>query len=302
LATKPAWDVIIIGAGPAGLSAALVLGRCRRRVLVVDANQPRNAVARALHGFLSRDGIAPKDLVRIGREQLCAYPSVELRGATASRTRIIREHFEITLDSEVKVYSRKLVFATGVVDQVPEVEGARSFYGKGVYHCPYCDGCENRNEPTVAYGQGTKGLELARTLLAWTADIVLCTDGPARLPTTIRRQLERHGVVVRKERIRRLEGSGHLAQVVFESGEALPRTAFFFNTDQGQRSDLPALLGCKVDKSGAVVTNEDGHTSVDGAYLAGDATKDLQLAVMAAATGAQTAFAINKALIQADFR
>ena len=217
-----------------------MLGRCRRRVLIIDAGKPRNAASRALHGFLSRDGTPPADLLRAGREQLRPYASVELRSGTAFAARVAGGRFEVRLVGGGSAASRRLVFATGVVDQLPAVEGAEALYGRGVVHCPYCDGWEVRDQPVAVYGKGAKGLGLAGTLLAWTADVVLCTDGPARLPRQERLRLERHGVVVRKERLERLEGDGRLERLVFAGGETLPRAALFFNTQQGQRSRLPA--------------------------------------------------------------
>ncbi len=301
MAGKVAWDVIVIGAGPAGLSAALVLGRCRRRVLLIDAGRPRNAASPALHGFLTRDGIPPAELLRAGREQLSPYDSVELREGTASRVRRTGRDFEVRLADGARLGSRKMLFATGVVDRLPLVEGAKAFYGRGVFHCPYCDGWEARDRPVAVYGKGTKGLGMSQTLLAWTRDLVLCTDGPARLPREERERLESHGVVVRKEKLARLEGDGRLERLVFADGETLPRAALFFNTGQYQRSGLPARLGCRVTADEAVVTDEHGETTVPGAYLAGDASKDVQLAIVAAAEGARVAFAINKALIGEDF-
>ena len=237
--------------------------------------------------------------MRVGREHLRAYEGVEVREGTASGVRRSGRHFEVRV-AGTRHSSRTLLFATGVVDHLPEVDGAKTLYGRGVYHCPYCDGWEVRDEPVAVYGQGSKGLNLVRTLLGWTRDLVLCTDGPARMPKEEKEFLDRHGVAVRKERIERLEGDGRLERVVFAGGEALPRAALFFSTGQFQRSKLPADLGCREAK-GAVVTDEDGQTSDPGAYLAGDASKDVQLAIVAAAEGARTAFAINKALTAADF-
>jgi thioredoxin reductase len=296
---RAGWDVAIIGGGPAGLNAALVLGRCLRRVLVIDAGKPRNAAAPALHGFLSRDGITPGELLRIGRQQLRAYETVKFREGTASAIRLVGRRFEVRV-AGVRHSSRKILFATGVVDRLPEVPGAAELYGRGVYHCPYCDGYEISSGPVAVYGEHTKGMGLVRTLLCWTRDIVLCTNGPARLPKEERNFLDRHGVVLREDKLERLAGRSKLEMVVFAGGEEMPRAGLFFNTGQYQHSELPAKLGCREAK-GAVVTDKDGQTTVRGAYLAGDASKDVQLAIVAAAEGAKAAFAINKALTSEDF-
>src|SRR5579863_927962 len=138
------FDVIIVGAGPAALSAALILGRCRRRVLVCDTGQPRNAASRALHGFLSRDGIEPGELLRSGREQLRRYETVEVLDIAVVDAVRKDDSFEMILEDGSRVTSRKLLLAGGVIDELPPIEGFAGFYGHGVYHCPYCDGWEVR--------------------------------------------------------------------------------------------------------------------------------------------------------------
>ncbi|MBY0230035.1 MAG: NAD(P)/FAD-dependent oxidoreductase [Gemmataceae bacterium] len=295
------WDAIIVGGGPAGLSAALVLGRCRRRVLVLDGGRPRNAVSPALHGFLTRDGIEPSELLRLGREQLAAYPGVESLAMEAASARRSGSHFVVTLADGSTCRARKLLFATGVTDRLPDIEGAAALYGKGVFHCPYCDGWEARGLPMAVYAQGCAGSGLARTLLGWTADLVLCTDGPAAFPAEERRRLSRLGIGVREERLARLEGNGRLERLVFAHGPALPCAALFFNTGQAQGSSLPTGLGCEIGEDGAPATDDHGQTTVPGAYLAGDARHEAQLAIVAAGQGAAVAVAISKALLGDEF-
>lgn len=294
------FDVIIVGAGPAGLSAALILGRCRRNVLVCDAGQPRNAASRTLHGYLTRDGIEPAELLRIGREQLRPYPTVHLRADEVTNTRCVENGFEITIDDEV-VSSRKLLLATGVVDRLPDIDGLKSLYGRSVFHCPYCDGWELRDQPIAIYGREDRGSGLALELTGWSRDLVVCTDGPATFSADDRDQLAELNIAVREERISRLEGSdGQLERIIFANGDALPRRGMFFNTGQDQRCDLAAKLGCEFTERGAVHTGEYEMTKVPGLFVAGDASRAVQLVIVAAAEGAEAAFAINKALIKED--
>jgi thioredoxin reductase len=294
------FDCVIVGAGPAGLSAALILGRCLRRVLVCDAGHPRNAASHALHGFLTRDGIKPSEFLRIGREQLMRYTTVEFRDVEVVDAKCIEGGFEVSLGDGTTASARKLLLATGVVDRIPEIEGIGPMYGLSVFHCPYCDGWERRNQPIAAYGRGEQGLGLALELTAWSGDIVLCTDGPAGLDEKDARRLRTHNIKVRDERILRLEGAGGmLERVVFDGGH-IERTALFFSTGNFQRSPLPSRLGCDFTEKGAVRTGKYEITEVAGLYVAGDASEAVQLAVIAAAEGASAAFAINTALLKED--
>jgi thioredoxin reductase len=294
------FEVIIVGAGPAGLSAALILGRCRRKVLVFDAGHPRNSSSRALHGYLTRDGIEPADLLRIGREQLRPYTTVQLRSDEVTDARRVGSGFEISVSNEV-VSSRKLLLATGVVDRLPDIEGLKPLYGRSVFHCPYCDGWELRDQPIAVYGREDRGAGLALALTQWTRDLIVCTDGQATISAADREQLSGLDIPVREERIVRLEGAdGQLERIVFNNGDVLPRRGMFFHTGQDQRCDLAARLGCEFTDRGAVRTGDYEMTNVPGLFVAGDASRAVQLAIIAAAEGAEAAFAINTALIKED--
>jgi thioredoxin reductase len=293
--------VIIVGAGPAGLSAALILGRCRRRVLLCDTGRPRNAVSHAMHGFLSRDGIQPGELLRLGREQLCKYENVEMR--TIEVVDAVRDgkHFQVTFEEGTQTASRKLLLATGVVDELPAIEGLEVLYGRSVFHCPYCDGWELRDAPLAIYGRGERGRQLALELTVWSRDLVLCTDGPSKIDEHGLKELSRHGIVVREERILRLEGKdGFLQRLVFINGTELERCALFLCVHERQHSELAAKLGCTFTRRGTVRTGEYEQTNVPGLYVAGDASRRVQLAIVAAAEGAEAAFAINTALLKEE--
>ncbi|HKT60703.1 MAG TPA: NAD(P)/FAD-dependent oxidoreductase [Gemmatimonadales bacterium] len=289
------------GAGPAGLSAALMLGRCRRRVLVCDTGEPRNRWSLAVHGFLTRDGTAPAMLLALAREELRRYDTVELRGARVIDAERVRDGFQVRCEDGCEVHARKLLLATGVVDEVPAIDGIEAFYGRSVHHCPYCDGWEWRDQPIASYGREEHGAALALGLSVWSRDVILCTDGPAALPARTRARLQRLGIRVREERMVRLEGrDGLLERIVFDGGAPEARRALFFATGQHQASDLPARLGCRFTEQGAVATGKCEATNVPGLYVCGDASKEAQFVVVAAAEGAEAAMAINKALLEED--
>jgi thioredoxin reductase len=295
------YDVIIVGGGPAGLSAALVLGRCRRSVLVCDSGQPRNVASHGLHGFITRDGIEPKDFLRIAREQLKPYNSVQLREARVVGAVRANNRFVVTLPDGEQLASRKLLIATGVVDELASLEGLHQLYGTSVFHCPYCDGWEMRDQPIAILGRGENGSGLAVEMTLWSGDLILCTDGPAELSAEHRQKLEKHHIPVREERIARLEGhDGVLEEIVFETVEKLPRRAIFFSTGWKQHSDLANSLGCRLTEEGCIETGDYEATSVHGVYVAGDASRMVQFVIVAAAEGAQAAVAINKELMKED--
>ncbi len=295
------YDCIIVGGGPAGLSAALLLGRCRRRVLVCDAGEPRNRWSHAVHGFLSRDGTPPATLLRIAREELRPYETVELSAGRVLDASRDGRGYQIRCADGTTFRSRKLLLATGVVDEVPEIPGLRALYGRSVHHCPYCDAWEWRDQPVAVYGQGDGAAGLALALTVWTRDLVLCTDGPRTHSERMRDRLEVAGIRVREEQVTRLEGrEGRLDRIVFAKGDAEPRRALFFATGQRQASELPARLGCEFTSEGAVDTGACEATNVPGLYVCGDASREAQFVVVAAAEGAEAGMAINKALLEEE--
>ncbi|HEX2225034.1 MAG TPA: NAD(P)/FAD-dependent oxidoreductase, partial [Thermoanaerobaculia bacterium] len=280
-------DAVIVGAGAAGLSSALVLGRSRRQTLVLDAGAPRNAPSPAAHSFFTRDGAPPAELLAIGRDQLLPYPTVTVRAGRAVDARALPGGFEVSLEEGDTVRSRKLLLAYGVVDDLPPIEGLRELWGTSVLHCPFCHGWEVRDEPLAVYGRGEMGFDFTRLILGWSRDLVLCTGGPAELTAEQREGLTRNGVVIREEPIVSLASrDGVLERIVFADGSELPRRAMFVRPAQRPSSDLADRLGCEATELGLVRTDEWGHTSVPGVYAAGDLTTPMQQVIRAAALGA----------------
>jgi thioredoxin reductase len=293
-------DVIVVGAGPAGLSAALVLGRARRNVLLTDSGTPRNQPVRATHGFLSRDGSDPADLRRIAREQIAQYPSVEIRDVTVQTARRDGTSIEVGLSDRTSFSARRLVLATSVVDELPDIDGLARYWGRGVFNCPYCDGWEQRDRPLAVLGTDTVNVLLALNLTRWSPDVALCTNGGTPDNESLR-LLAGRNVAVRTEPLRAVEGNDtSLERVLFDDGPPLDRWAMFFHAPTRQRSDLAARLGCDFLDDGSVQVDDLGHTTVAGVSAIGDMARRPSmpvpgsLVVIAAAEGAVAAVAIDQ--------
>lgn len=297
-----AWDVVIVGAGPAGLSAALILARACRRVLLCDSGTPRSWASKEMHGFLTREGISPAEFRKLAHRELQQFPNLMyLAHEVTTARRRSDGSFSVELGRRT-VTCRKLLIATGVFDRLPRLDGIDSFFGTSVFQCPYCDGWEARGEPIAVYGKHRRGLEIARAMTAWTDDILLCSDGRSRLTSEDRVALERNGIELVEERIARLEGRhGRLQRIVFRSGRQEGRTALFFDTLSSAQSTLAESLGCQFTRNGGVRCGQHEATSVPGVFVAGNIIKDVQLAIVAAAEGARAAFGINRALTREEF-
>jgi len=297
------WDVIIVGAGPAGLSAALILGRCRRRVLLTDTHTPRSAAAHRMHGFLSRDGVELEKFRAESRQQIEIYPSVSSRSVAVTAVRRDRDsNFTVRLGRAAAQRSRTVLLASGVFDELPKLRNIERFFGKTVHPCPYCEGWEMQDRPIAVYGKGSRGFEMARAMTAWSGDLLLCTDGSEDLTPKQQRELRANGVQIETAKIAELIGEGsELRSIRFANGERRARHALFFDTPCHPQSVLARRLGCRMTRSESIQCGAYGATSVAGVYAAGNILKDVHLSIVAAGDGARAAFGINRALTRQDF-
>jgi thioredoxin reductase len=296
------FDVVIVGAGPAGLSAALVLGRACRKVLLCDDQTPRNWASKAIYGFLTRDGMAPADFRKTARLELQRYRNINRAKAKVCEARKLADGTFKVRVGRLTVRSRKLLIATGVVDQLPEIAGIEAFFGTSVFQCPYCDGWELRGAPVAVYGKAQSALEIARSLTGWTHDIALCTHGRTTLSADDRRSLHRNNIRIFEKPITALRGvGGKLEAIEFQDGGVLERSALFFDTTCTGRSKLAESLGCQFNRRGGIRCGQYEATSVAGVFVAGNVVKDVQLSIVAAGEGARAAFGINRALTREDF-
>lgn len=280
-------DAVVVGGGPAGLAAALWLARYRRSVLLVDGEQYRSRWTERTHGYLGRDPVPPQHLVAHGRQELLAYPTAAVRRGEVEQARKRDDGQFLVLLADDTLVTRRLVLATGVEDDFPQVDGFFDHYGTDVFHCPSCDGYEARDRCVVVFGWNANLAAFALGLLDWAASVAMVTDGGHLDDQTVDRALlERHGVEVFEGVPAALEGTrGNLRCVRLADDRRLDCDLAFFSIAHRPRTALAEQLGCRLDDEGYVQVDEHGATSVAGVYAAGDVTPGLQLVQIAAAEG-----------------
>lgn len=305
------YDAIIVGAGAAGLSAALMLGRSKRRTLVLDGGPPRNAPAEHSHGLFTRDGATPDELLRLGKRDLEAYSSVEVREIFATGASGMDGNFEVMLDGGETVSARKILLASGVVDETPDIPGFAEAWGRGIHHCPYCHGWEVRDTPLAVFGSGDSVMHRVTLIRNWSRDLVAITDG-SEVPGGDREKVSALGVPLYESGISRIESDGEtgkLTRIVLGDGKEIEREGLFTNPPQRQRSELAEMLGCGieyVEMMSSYMISADPmtrETTVTGVFAAGDAGKQFgstQSLPNAAATGSNAGAFMNYALASDD--
>lgn len=282
------YDVLVVGGGPAGLSAALWAARYRRSVLLVDSGDYRNSDVITMHGYLGLDDVDPAVLRRHALTDLARYAETTVESATVLGLRRDAGCFIATVEELGEVVALRVVLATGVVDEYPEIDGFHEHYGASVFHCPTCDGYESQGQHVAAIGWSEQMAGFALTLLDWAADVTLITDGrELEVDAQCHDVLRRHGVNVITSPARGFVGArGDLHGVALADGRCVPCERAFFSVAHHPRSPLAEQLGCERTDDNCIVTDEHGETTVSGVYAAGDITPGLQLVQVAAAKGA----------------
>ena len=294
---RQAYDVVVVGGGAAGLSAALVLGRARRRVAVVDAGAPRNAPAAHMQGFLSRDGMPPADLLAAGRAEVSGY------GVALVEDRVvgIEDGFTVRLAGGGVLRARRVVVATGVRDELPEIPGVRERWGRDLLHCPYCHGWEVRDQPIGVLGTLPGSVQHALLIRQWSDDVAFFAH-TYELTSAERAQLEASGIrVVAGEVVRIVVEDDRLTGVELADGRVVARTAVFVRPGNVPHADgLLAGLGCEVGEDGFVSVDGTGRTSTPGVWAAGNVVDPRAQVITAAGAGSAAAIAVNADLVQED--
>lgn len=295
------WDVIIVGAGPAGSAAAIVLARMRRSVLMLDSGHPRNRLSRGIHNYLSRDGILPADFLRLAHAELEQYKVAHI-ATRAIQAAHHRPGFFTVTDEQGRVHrGKKLLLATGVTDNIPDIPGMQELWGNGVYHCPFCDGFELCDQTIGLYARRYNGFGMAMSLRHLSKKVILFTDGSGNLKKTQTTLLLSQGIQVVTARIEALHSEhDQLTCVVLRNGTKIPCDAVFTHHGHTVNNTLLLQLGARCTLKGAAITNRRQQCSIAGLYAAGDAAIDMHMVTVATAEGTKAAVAIHDDLMQAE--
>lgn len=300
---KYIYDVLIVGGGPAGLSAALTLGRARRHCLIIDDESPRNHVTKQSHTYLTRDGVKTSDFRVLARRDLIPYSTISTLKDNVLNVTVTNDLFQTETAGGNQYHSRKILFSTGLKDVLPPITGLKEIYGKSAFLCPYCDGWEFRDHAIAVVGGQLADFHFIKALTGWSHDLALFTNGQSELSQKQFKELQERKIQVYHDAIKRYDHDhGRLKAVVLNNGQTVSRQVVFFNPPYIQSTNIPQRLGIPLNEKGLYETDNKGATRIHGFYLAGDNTNPLHQLVHAAADGAKAALHINMELIKADWK
>jgi thioredoxin reductase len=297
MAGNQVFDVIIVGGSYAGLSAAMALGRSLRKVLVIDSGKPCNRQTPHSHNFITQDGKAPAEIAEAARKQVLTYETVKFYEGLATQASETTEGFEIVTSAGDRFHTKKILFATGIIDQMPGIEGFSECWGISVLHCPYCHGYEVKHQHIGLLGNGEAAFELCKLISNWTSNLTLFTNGRSALSEMQNEIVRQHNINIVEKTIARLHHTnGNLDSVVFQDGSAI-----FARVGFSQHCNIPVQLGCELTEQGHLKTDDFHRTCVKGIYAAGDNTSFFRAVSVAVSAGTKAGIFINKELIDETF-
>jgi thioredoxin reductase len=299
---KSDFDIIIIGGSYSGLAAGLASGRALRRVLIIDSGQPCNRQAPYSHNFITQDGKTPEEISTLAREQVGRYETVTFYNGLATNGAIAENGFDIITATKEKFSGKKLVFATGIRDIMPNIEGYSECWGISVLHCPYCHGYEVKNNRTGILGNGEYGFEFSNLISNWTKDLTLFTNGPSALTSEQTAKVEKHRIKIIEKEIVKLEHcNGYIQGIIFNDGTDYPVKALYARSPFKQHCTLPESLGCEMTDQGYIKTDIFQKTSVKGIFASGDNSTRIRNVANAVAMGTIAGMTANKEIIEEEF-
>jgi thioredoxin reductase len=300
--TERDFDVIIIGGSYSGLAAAMALGRAMRHVLILDNGKPCNRQTPYSHNFLTQDGKTPGEIAVLAKQQVEKYDTVRFISGLAVEGAKNKKGFEIRTTTRDTFHARKLIFATGILDIMPGIEGFMECWGISVLHCPYCHGYEVRNERTGILGNGEKGFEFTGLISNWTEDLTLFSNGKSTLTAMQNAKLAGHRIKTVETEIERIEhAKGHLRKIVFKDGTTTSVKVLYAPVPFEQHCNIPKALGCELTDEGYIKTDLFQKTTIHGIYACGDNTSRMRTVANAVATGTTAGMTLNKEMTLEQF-
>lgn len=296
------YEVIIIGGSSSGLSAAMALGRSQRKVLVIDSGKPCNRHTPHSHNFLTNDGKTPSQIAKAAKHEVLAYPTVNFLSDKVTDAEKSNNYFKVYTESGKNITTQKLLFATGVTDELPLIDNFEDCWGITVVHCPYCHGYEARNKKTAIFGNGEIANHYAALLLQLTKDITIYTNGPADFNDEQKAKFEQHKITVVEDKIIKIKQSkGQVEAIILTDGRACTTEIIYYRPISKQHTPLAEKLGCELDETGYLKVDFLQRTTIEGIYAAGDCTTPMRSVATAVATGNKAGAAINSDMAFAAF-
>jgi len=296
------FDVIVVGGSYSGLAAAMALGRALKKVLIIDSGKPCNAPTPYSHNFLTQDGKTPTAIATLAKQQVEAYNTVSFFNGLATNGRKTDTGFEIQVSSVENFRAKKLIFATGIKDELPKIEGVEACWGISMLHCPYCHGYEVRNEKTGILGNGEHANELVQLISNWTNDLTLYTNGKKTLTIEQTEKLEKHHIKIVEQEIERLEhNNGYLQNIIFKDGTKAEVKAMYSRNSFAQHCSIPEALGCELNEDGYIKVNSFQETTVEGIFACGDNTTRIRTVANSVAMGTTAGMTASKKMILEQF-
>jgi thioredoxin reductase len=296
------YDVIIVGGSYSGLAAGMALGRALRKVLIIDSGDPCNKQTPHSHNFLTNDGRTPKEITSLAKQQVLMYNTVNFIDALVTTAMKTKNGLEIQIQTGERFTARKLVFATGIKDIMPNIPGITECWGITVLHCPYCHGYEVRHQRTGILANGDASFELASLISNWTNDLSLYTNGKSTLTRQQGQKLLNHKINIKEAEIDRLQHKkGHIENIIFKDGSKAPVKALYARLPFVQHSSIPQALGCEITTEGYIKIDAAQKTTVPGVYACGDNTTRMRTVANAVSMGTTTGLMVNKELIEEEF-
>lgn len=296
-------DCVVIGGGPAGLNAALVLGRSRRKTILFDDNKPRNAVVSESHGFITRDGIDPKEFKRVAHKELSKYPDVRIEKQRVHRINKENTLFQVETENREVYSAKKIILATGFKEVLPDIPRVKEFYGKSLFSCPFCDGWELRDRALAVIANDQRALHMAKMVSNWTNDLIIFTNGNKILSLEEQELLKSYGIRINEKKIATFIGEdGILNKIQLDDGTIVHREGGFITTEWKQAASFDSTLKYTFNEHGGIETDSRQRTNTEGVFACGDTriAGPSQL-IIAAAEGSMAALSVIGALIEEKF-